>query len=229
MDEMADDGREGLRERKKARTRESIEKAALRLALKRGYDGMTVDDICRMAEISRMTFFNYFPSKLSAIIGCSVRYPSAEQILEALDTDPYDNYLDVLVGLSQVSAPSTDEVRALRREAFEKMPQLFAQGRREEVEMRGAIDVALSEYLPEHPRRRLMPDVPVEQEVFLAMHVCRAILHIDAGLRLCEAPETDDPRKVRLMLARYLAGEDANIADIVERSAANPDDPKRLR
>lgn len=39
------------------------------LVLERGYEETTVDDICAAAEISRSTFFRYFPSKDEALFG----------------------------------------------------------------------------------------------------------------------------------------------------------------
>jgi len=43
--------------------------AALRLFERRGYEATTVDDIARAAEVSHMTFFRYFPTKESVLIG----------------------------------------------------------------------------------------------------------------------------------------------------------------
>ena len=48
--------------------RDSISAAALGLVLERGLDAVTVDDIARAANVSRRTFFNYFPSKAAACI-----------------------------------------------------------------------------------------------------------------------------------------------------------------
>ena len=48
---------EGLRYRKKLKARLSVERAALELVIERGYDGVTVEDICARAEISKKTFF----------------------------------------------------------------------------------------------------------------------------------------------------------------------------
>jgi AcrR family transcriptional regulator len=58
----------GLRERKKQKTKAAIQRAALRLFKKRGYDATTIEDIAEAAEISPSTFFNYFPTKEDVVI-----------------------------------------------------------------------------------------------------------------------------------------------------------------
>jgi len=53
----------GLRERKKQQTRERIAETARRLFAERGFEGVTVAEIARAAEVAEKTVFNYFPTK----------------------------------------------------------------------------------------------------------------------------------------------------------------------
>ncbi|MFJ6325583.1 MULTISPECIES: TetR family transcriptional regulator [unclassified Rhizobium] len=55
--------REGRRERKRRQTRERIETTALKLFLDRGFDTTTIEDITEAADVSKRSFFDYFPSK----------------------------------------------------------------------------------------------------------------------------------------------------------------------
>jgi AcrR family transcriptional regulator len=61
-----------LRERKKQATREAIQAAALRLALRKGPDNVRVDEIAEAAGVSPRTYNNYFPSRDHAIVAAVV-------------------------------------------------------------------------------------------------------------------------------------------------------------
>ncbi|GLX02783.1 TetR/AcrR family transcriptional regulator [Microtetraspora sp. NBRC 16547] len=58
----------GLRERKKAETRQAVHEAAMRLTVELGLDNVTVEAISDAANISRRTFSNYFAGKEDALL-----------------------------------------------------------------------------------------------------------------------------------------------------------------
>jgi AcrR family transcriptional regulator len=93
-----DDGMpEGLRERKKQRTREQIVDAAMRLFAERGYHATTIADIAAAADVAPRTFFSYFPSK------------------EAVVFHTVDSDLDGLAGTLRERLPGETAFDALRR------------------------------------------------------------------------------------------------------------------
>src|SRR5882757_7908409 len=57
----------GLRERKKLGTRWALSDAALELALERGLENVTREDIANRAGVSLRTFNNYFTGKYEAV------------------------------------------------------------------------------------------------------------------------------------------------------------------
>lgn len=61
--EVGDAVVESVRERKRAHSRAATVDAALTLFAARGYDQVTVADICQAAQIAPRTFFRYFPSR----------------------------------------------------------------------------------------------------------------------------------------------------------------------
>ena len=60
---------EGLRERKKRERGQALRRAAIDLALEKGYSNVTVEDICERCGVSRRTFFNYYSSREEALLG----------------------------------------------------------------------------------------------------------------------------------------------------------------
>lgn len=203
---MAEASPEGLRYRKKLKARMTVERSALELVIERGYDGVTVEDICARSEISKKTFFNYFPSKAAAITGRVDPFPDDERLVEILEEYSNICYVDVLVGVVGADfAPSGDtQIADLRREALRSMPQLFFQGQRDLLTVQRAIASSLRVYLADHPDRRMMPDRPLEHEVLVASSVVIGIVRTRSMLHVCgdDAPTAGETRR---LLVEYLS------------------------
>jgi AcrR family transcriptional regulator len=123
----------GLRERKKARTREAIIDAALELFGRKGFDATTIEDIAAAADVSPRTFFRYFDSKVDLVMAHNeahgdkvaalvVARPASEGPLEALRQAMQQMLLELLADPSVVrelqvmmGAPT---LRKLAREHF---------------------------------------------------------------------------------------------------------------
>ena len=83
---QADGGQSmGLRERKRRATRDAIERAAIALVSERGYDNVTVAQICGLSSVSQGTFFNYFRTKDAAIVGIGEYDLDADSVRTAFD------------------------------------------------------------------------------------------------------------------------------------------------
>ena len=84
---------QSLRERKKLKTREAIQREATRLFQKQGYEATTIEQIAAAVEISPSTFFNYFPSKEDVVL-----YDAYDPMVATLfESRPSDEPLSVSV------------------------------------------------------------------------------------------------------------------------------------
>jgi AcrR family transcriptional regulator len=111
----------GLRERKKAQTRAAIQRQALRLFRKQGYDSTTVQQIASAAEVSESTFFRYFPTKEAVVLW-----------------DDLDLEIVSRIRAQPASAGPVGALRAALRETFGGLP---ASGQRE---LRQRVELMLS-------------------------------------------------------------------------------------
>lgn len=179
---VAGAGERGLRARKKRATRAAIERTLLELVLERGYAAATVDEVCARVGVSKKTFFNYYASKEAAIRGDMVAFPTADQVRAALANKPAgERYLDTVVsllGLDEGHPGGEPELAHLRSEVLSTMPQLLYQGHRELARAQKTICETLADYLEAHPEERLIPDVPVGEEVVAAASTAVSVVRI---------------------------------------------------
>lgn len=118
----------GLRDRKRERNRTLTAETAWRLFIERGYDNVTVADICAAAEIAPRTFHRYFASK-DDVIAEPVREMTgivADRLIsaspDASDTEVIRSAMHELGGFVVEHA---DWLRALRR-VIDESPHLSA-------------------------------------------------------------------------------------------------------
>lgn len=83
-------GTGGLRALKKRMTRASISNAALDLALQKGFDQLTIEEIARKAIVSPRTFSNYFSCKEEAVVAAGNQY--WVDVIDRLETRPVDEH-----------------------------------------------------------------------------------------------------------------------------------------
>ncbi|OJX74456.1 MAG: TetR family transcriptional regulator [Leifsonia sp. 71-9] len=184
----------GLRERKRIATRRAIQLAALTLTSERGFDRVTIDEISHAANVSPRTFFNYFPSKETAIIGELPELPhedDVERFIAAGPEEPILHGMSLLLiaaidggelGEPDPAAPgetaaSLQEMHTLRRALLKDNPELFAQRMASMHKFEDALSAVV--------QRRLAHDDPALAEDAEALHQrARLVTYVAfAGMR----------------------------------------------
>lgn len=121
----------GLRERKKQKTKDAIESAAMELFARKGYEATTVAEIADAADVAPRTFFAYFPSK-EDVVFCRHDGDIAD-LREHLTARP-DGTSAIDAMRAWISEQLSDEKHktereALRRRLFEENESLAAHNR----------------------------------------------------------------------------------------------------
>jgi AcrR family transcriptional regulator len=116
-----------LRERKKAATREALQAAALRLAVRDGLDALTVEAIAEAVDVSPRTFFNYFGSKEEALLPSDeARHVELQQAIAARPADePPIEALHAVVRTLAVRISERREETTLRMQLVRENPSLL--------------------------------------------------------------------------------------------------------
>src|SRR3954447_16170946 len=126
----------GLRERKKQRTRELIADTARRLFADRGFEGVTVAEVAREADVFEATVFNYFPTKEDLFYSGLEAFE--EQLLSAIrERDPGESALAAFArfvltprGLLAAKDPEAIDRLAATTRVIEESPALLERERK---------------------------------------------------------------------------------------------------
>jgi len=194
----------GLRERKKARTRQTIADTALRLFTERGFDQVTVVEVARQAEVSEATLFNYFPTKEDLLFSRMGTYEA--QLVEAVRDR--DSGTSVIAALREfLLRPRDDRLSSRDSEFLATMarmitgsPALLARERQVFADYTAELAAVLAEQTDAEPED-LAPWVVAN--ALIGVH--RAVLDSVRRRALSGQPNPSLARDVRFQAERALA------------------------
>jgi AcrR family transcriptional regulator len=142
----------GLRELKKAQTRQDIAEAAVDLFRRRGFDDVTIDEIAQAAQVSKKTVFNYFPTKEDLVFNRADDRES--ELMAAVRTGLEQGAL--LEAMRQLCLRQTRLIERLRRDVGDGSGGFFdlVQGhpalQRKMYEINGRLVQRVADALAEH-------------------------------------------------------------------------------
>lgn len=134
-----------LRERKKDQTREALAAAAFELFRQKGFEATTAAEIAAAANVSRRTFFRYFPSKDELLF--IDNQPRLRRFREHLTVrlasdDTFAPVRRACVAMAEEFMGERDKILA-RLAIIEASPVLAKQERQQDLEWEDAIAAAL--------------------------------------------------------------------------------------
>ncbi len=180
----------GLRERKKARTREALREAAMDLFTRQGFDGTTVEEIAEACEVSPRTFFRYFPTKEDVLFADADT--RRDCLLAVLADQPPDTptFAALEAAMRALAADYRDDRAALvaRSNVVQGSPQLLAFKAEHQHGWEAAVVDALRRRNAEH-------GAPITLEALqLVTAVATAAMRVslDAWVAEAEGPELEE-------------------------------------
>jgi AcrR family transcriptional regulator len=152
----------GRRDRKKLATRHALSSAALQLAVERGLENVTIEDITARADVAVRTFSNYFASKYEAI--CAIGADRARQIgMSLLERPAGEPLWEALTSAVLQHYEGTDQ--ALDRESMSAVrlvvasPALRGEYLKVNFQMQDALATAIAERTGVDPHTDMYPQI----------------------------------------------------------------------
>jgi AcrR family transcriptional regulator len=143
-----------LRERRRLRTRQTIQAQALRLFIAKGFQVTTIEEIAAAAEMAPRTFFRYFPTKEEVVFWSEYPPMLAEFVARRPDDEPALEALHhgIVEGLAAVWDQDEERERMLERLrlAF-RTPALHPRMRQQQAHWAAELAEILADRLDEHP------------------------------------------------------------------------------
>lgn len=172
-----------LREQKRLATRDAIEDAATKLVDGRGFNDVTVEEICEAAGISRRTFFNYFDSKDAAVLGGPSK-EFTEDVRQRFLTEPTDNVLTLALHVveAHMVGHHRDTVVAERRQRIATQPEAAMASMMRKREKVHELMRLIEQRLTAEPELQRLPDSsPATEAMVIASFLREALWLALAG------------------------------------------------
>lgn len=199
---VQNDNSGGARERKRRETRRRIMDEAVALVERKGFDNVTVEDICEAADISRRTFFNYMETKDEAVLG---RFPFtySPEVLERIRTTQTDNVLGLLVDSIAASGDDADAPCTQKRFALlEANPSLMHAEAARKRDFLTDLGRAVVDHLERFPEDRRL-DGPVETEALIIIGILRTAIAQSLWSPPADGPPTEKLRTNARLITDY--------------------------
>jgi AcrR family transcriptional regulator len=122
------------RDRKRERTRDEIYSSAMNLFLRRGFDAVTIEEICDAADVARATFFLHFPAKEALLTEYGVRANQAlAELIRAAHGNATSTLKAALKMLAERAMQQPDVIRLHVRELLSR-PPIYLESHQEQTQ-----------------------------------------------------------------------------------------------
>jgi len=114
------------RDRKRERTRGEIYSAAMNLFLRRGFEAVTIEEICDAADVARATFFLHFPTKEALLTEYGIRVNQAlAELIRSSHGSATSTLKSALKMMAERAMHQPEVVRLHVREILSRPPLLL--------------------------------------------------------------------------------------------------------